>query len=87
VNSERYVSTLHNTFVPHLLATGFPLHTQWFMQDGARLHTANVVLDFLIDTFDSRVISNRLPDWPPNSPDLNPRDYFLLGFLKKEIFP
>jgi hypothetical protein len=37
------------------------------------------ILDFLHDTFDSRVISNRFPDcftcgqnWPPNSSDLNP---------------
>jgi hypothetical protein len=42
-----------NTFVPHFIATGLPLQTQWFMQDGARPHTANVILDFLHDTFDS----------------------------------
>jgi hypothetical protein len=90
VNSERYLSMLHNTFVPHLLATGLPLQTQWFMQDGARPHTANVVLDIFV----SRVISNRLPDrfargqnWPPNSLDLNPCDYFLWGFLKEKTFP
>jgi hypothetical protein len=35
VNSERYLSMLHNTSVPHLLATGLPLHTQWFMRDAA----------------------------------------------------
>jgi hypothetical protein len=64
------------------------------MQDGARPHTANVVLDFLHDIFDSHVISNRFPDrfacaqnWPPNSPDLNPCDYFLWGFLKEKILP
>jgi hypothetical protein len=85
---------LCNTFVPHLLATCLPLETQWFMQDGARLHTANVVLDFLHDTSYSFVISNRFLDifacgldWPPNSPDLNPCDYFLWGFLKEKIFP
>jgi hypothetical protein len=33
VNSERYLSMLRDTFVPHLLATGLPLRTQWFMQD------------------------------------------------------
>jgi hypothetical protein len=54
VNSERYLSMLRNTFVPHLLATCLPLQTQWFMQDGARPHTANVVLGFLHDIFDSR---------------------------------
>jgi hypothetical protein len=28
VNSGRYLSMLHNTFVPHLLAIGLPLQTQ-----------------------------------------------------------
>jgi hypothetical protein len=48
----------------------------------------------LHDISDSPVISNGLPDrfargqnWPPNSPDLNPRDFFLLGFLKVKTFP
>jgi hypothetical protein len=91
VNNGRYVSMLHNTFVPHLLAT---LQTQWCLQDGARPHTANVVLIFLHDTFDSRVISDRLPDrfscgqnWTLNSPYLRSCDYFLWGFLKEKIFP
>jgi hypothetical protein len=43
VNNERYYSMLRNTFVPHLLVIGLPLQTQWFMQNGARPHTANVV--------------------------------------------
>jgi hypothetical protein len=80
--------------VPHLLATGLPLQIQWFMQDGARPHTKNIVLDFMHDIFASRVISNRFPDrfacgqnWPTNSPDLNPCDYVLSGFLKKKISP
>jgi hypothetical protein len=85
---------LHNTVVPHLLATGLSLHTQWFMQDGARLHTANVVSDFVHATFDLHVISNQFIDrfacgqsWPPNSFDFNPCNSFLLIFLKEMIFP
>jgi hypothetical protein len=58
VSSGCYLSILHNTFVPQLLATGLPLQTLWFMQDGARLHTANVILDFLHGTSDLRVMSN-----------------------------
>jgi hypothetical protein len=58
VNSECYLSMLCNTFVLHLLVTGLPLQTQWFMDDGARQHTANVVVDFLRDPFDLSVISN-----------------------------
>jgi hypothetical protein len=62
VNSERYLSMLCNNFVLHLLAIGLKLQAQWFMQDGARPHTPNIVLDFLHDTFDSRDITNRFPN-------------------------
>jgi hypothetical protein len=72
VNSEHYLSMLCNTFGPHLLATGLLLQTQWFMHDGARPHTADVVSDFLRDIFNLGVISSQLPDgfacgqnWPP----------------------
>jgi hypothetical protein len=58
VNSVRYLSMLPNTFVLHRLSAGLPLQTQWFVQDGARLHTANIILDFLHDIFDLCVISN-----------------------------
>jgi hypothetical protein len=60
VNSDYYLSMLHNTSVPQLLATGLPLQSQWFMQDVARPNTANVVLDFLLDDFDSHVISDQI---------------------------
>lgn len=94
VNSDRYLTMLRNNFVPQLLATALPINTQWFMQDGARPHTANIVLDFLHEIFNMRVISDRFPNrfhggqsWPPHSPDLNPCDYFLWGYLKEKIFP
>jgi hypothetical protein len=94
VNSERYLSMLRNNFVPQLIATGLPLNIQWFMQDGATPHTANTVLDFLHENFGPCVISHRYPDrhacrqlWPPNSPDLNPCDFFLWGFFKEKLFP
>jgi hypothetical protein len=51
LNSEHYLSMLHSRFVPHH-AAGLPLQTQCFIQDGARSHTGNVVLDFLYDIFD-----------------------------------
>ena len=63
------------------------------MQDGARPHTANVVLDFLYETFNLRVMSHQFPEriegcklWPPHSPDSNPCDFFLWGFLKEKVF-
>jgi hypothetical protein len=32
-------------------------------------------------------VYSNIQNWPPNSPDLNPCDYFLWGFLKVKIFP
>jgi hypothetical protein len=92
VTKEQYKDMLGNSFILHLLATGFPIHTQWFLQDGARPHTANVVLDFLYETFNFRVMSHRFPEcheggklWLPHSPDTNPCDFFLWGFLKEKV--
>jgi hypothetical protein len=63
------------------------------MQAGAGPHIANAVSDFLHDTFKSRVISNRFYghfacglNGLLNSPDLNPCEYFLWGFIKEQIF-
>ena len=59
----------------------------WFMQDGARCHTTQINLQFLQNKFHGRVISN-LTDipWPPNSPDLNPLDFFFLGSFHEPCF-
>ena len=63
------------------------------MQDGATPHTANIVMDFLYETFGDRILSRRYPDckdcgvnWPAHSPDLNPCDYFLWGCLKSRVY-
>jgi hypothetical protein len=58
-----------------------------FMQDGASPHTALRVRDFLRANFGERVISRHFPwNWPARSPDLNPCDYFLWGYLKARVF-
>ena len=52
-----------------------------------------VILDFLYETFNLRVMSRRFTErleggklWPPHSPDINPCDFFLWGFLKEKVF-
>jgi hypothetical protein len=64
------------------------------MEDGAHPHTANVVLDFLYETFNLRVMSHRFPErheggkfWPPHSPDINPCDFLLWGIIERESVP
>ncbi len=57
------------------------LRHNWFMQDGATCHTTEKVIDWLMGSFDGRVISLKSPVfWPPQSPDLNPLDYFFWGY-------
>lgn len=92
VNSERYLNLLQNQFLPYLEETN-ELDNAYFMQDGARPHTAHIVLDFLEEIFDERVISNLYPEryrkgfsWPAYSPDLNPCDFFLWGYLKDRVY-
>ena len=59
----------------------------WYMQDGATCHTSQNNLSFLLDKFDGRVISNKTDViWPPNSPDLNPLDFFFWGYVQQEVY-
>ena len=58
------------------------------MQDGATAHTARCVRNVIQANFpDERVISHTFPvAWPARSPDLNPRDFWLWGFLKDRVY-
>ena len=74
-------STMHKPCV-QFIATGLPFNIQWFMQDGATPHTANVASDFPHDTFSQRVIFHHFPayhgyglNWQHNSPDITPVTY------------
>ena len=56
------------------------------MQDGATSHTTDINLNFLLDKFRGRVISRRSEHfWPPYSPDLNPLDFLVLGYLEDQV--
>ena len=56
------------------------------MQDGAPAHTSRMAMDWLEDRFLGRLISNKSDFmWPPQSPDLNPLDFFLWGYMMEEI--
>ena len=62
------------------------MQNQWFMQDGAAPHTARRVLSWLQEHFQDRVIGRLTSnEWAPHSPDLNPLDFFLWGYIKDQI--
>ena len=59
----------------------------YFLQDGATCHTTQMNLGYLKSKFGNRVISNKTEiPWPPNSPDLNPLDFFFWGHSMNHVF-
>jgi hypothetical protein len=60
--------------------------TDWWrkMQDNAKTHVANSYINALHEVFGEQVISWGL--WPPQSPDLNPCDFYLWSTLKEKVY-
>lgn len=84
VNTDVYLDILRNHMLPNLPRN----HGLVFMQDGAPAHTSNATKEFLKETFgEQNIISRGCPiNWPSRSPDLNPCDFFLWGYLKHRVF-
>lgn len=83
VNQHNYLHMLQNFFWPKHLRTA-NYKNYYFQQDGATPHTANMVQEWLSSKFLDKFIDKN--QWPPRSPDLNPCDYFLWGYLKSKVY-
>ena len=69
------------------MTKGMDRDQQWFQQDGATPHTSNVSLAWLREWFDDRLISRRCDvEWAAHSPDVNPPDVYLWGYLKDNVY-
>ena len=87
INTERYVQVLGKFWTALGRRRGVVRALQWFQQDGATPHTSNESLAWLRQRFPDRLISRRCdPEWSPHSPDLNPPDFYLWGYLKDRVF-
>ena len=87
VNKERYIVVLNKFWRTLCARRGVHREEQWFQQDGATPHTANITMEWLDCCFAGRQISRRrIPEWSPHSPDLNPPDFYLWGFLKDHVY-
>jgi len=61
--------------------------TMWFQHDGAPPHNSRRVRHYLDTRFPNSWIGRGGPvTWPARSPDLNPLDFFLWGYLKSIIY-
>ena len=87
VNTERYVAVLRKFWTSLGRRRGIYRDDQWFQQDGATPHTSNHTLDWLRERFQERLISRKCDvEWAPHSPDLNPPDFYLWGYLKDNVY-
>ncbi len=90
VTLESYHKLLSEYVIPEL-ENQKHLKNAIFQQDGAKLHTTDVILMLLRKTSKKCVFSNGFPrffncGWLcPLLPDLNPCHYFLRGYLKHKF--
>lgn len=88
LNGNTYLQFLQEV-LPGLLEE-VPLNVRrelWFLHDGCPAHFDRAVRNHLDNTFPRRWIGRGGPvPWPPRSPDLNPLDFFLWGFLKERVY-
>ena len=90
VNTERCVAVLRKFWTSLGRRREFDRDDQWFQQDGQPhfpTHTSNHTLDWLREQSQERLISRKCDiEWAPHSPDLNPQDFYLLGYLKDNVY-
>ena len=88
LNGDMYVNFLRNDLP--LLMDDVPIlsvRNMWFMHDGAPAHYSRNVRQYLHERFPQRWIGRGGHiHWPARSPDLNPLDFFLWGYLKSKIY-
>lgn len=89
VSADTYSEMLTDYLLPELARLGYDSTEICYMHDGAPAHKAAIVRQCLLDNFRC-YIGPRHEDaflcWPPRSPDLNPLDFFLWGYVKHIVF-
>ena len=86
VNTDRYIEIPRKFWTRLGRRARLIRAEQWFQQDGANPHTSNQTLTWLRQRFQERLISRCDPEWAPHSPDLNPPDFYLWGYLKDHVY-
>jgi hypothetical protein len=82
VNQHSYHRMLIDFFWPKVVREDYKKY--YFQQDGASSHTAKKVQNYLRSKFGDKFMDKNR--WPPRSPDLNPCDFYLWGYLKARVY-
>ena len=78
--------SLRNVIVPALKQRP-DFNKLYFQQDGAPPHYATAVRNLLDETFPDKWIGRRGPiEFPPQSPDITPMDFFVWGVIKDSVY-
>lgn len=89
LNGASFLRFLQNEFTDVLddlpLDYRYNIHLQL---DGAPIHNAVAVRNWLNENFPNRWIGRNSPliRWPPRSPDITPLDFFLWGTIKNKVY-
>lgn len=87
LNAVGYLNFLQNTLPDYLDDIPLDVRRQmWFMHDGAPPHAARPVQEHLNQTFAHWIGRGGTVPWPARSPDFNPLDFFLWGYLKNLVY-
>ena len=85
VNSDRYCEMLE-TFLRPKLNMLHDMDNVWFQQDRTTANTSRRAMGILREMFPGHLISLRSDiGWPARSPNLNPCNFFLWGYIKSRI--
>lgn len=88
----RLTGPIYLNFIQNMLPTlleDLPLQLRRniiFQHDGAPPHSSRLVQAYLNRTFETWIGRGGTVPWPPRSPDLNPMDYFVWGYLKELVY-
>lgn len=88
VDTQKYLSMLRFKVLPELRRIGKNSREIIYMHDGAPPHVGQPVRNFLTNNFYGwigRGIGSIL-EWPPRSPDFNPLDFFVWGFMTDLVY-
>lgn len=86
ITGANYLDMLQMFLEPQLQQDGI-LCSVIYQQDGAPPHYANIVRDYLNETFPNRWIGRAAGRmWAARSPDLTPLDFFAWGFIKSQVY-
>jgi hypothetical protein len=86
VNGDSYRQLIQGHLVP-FLKQHHRFRQTTFQQDGATPHTAANTIELLQSFFHDQLIALGTNwEWPANSPDLSPLDYFLWGYIKQKVY-